>query len=113
MTTDPRSHLMDQLPQYESDKVVGALKMRAVLIKAGLGPGEDKGEYVLTFDDPGYEAAAYVVSADYVRKHNPQAGGYYVVYEDGYQSWSPAEAFEGGYIRIWQSRWSNARKGWE
>ena len=108
MTTDPRSHLMDQLPQYECHKVVGALKIKAVL-----GPVEDNGEYVLTFDDPGYEAAAYAVSADYVRKHNPQAGGYYVVYEDGYQSWSPAEAFEGGYIRIWQSRWSNARKGGE
>jgi hypothetical protein len=27
---------------------------------------------------------------------NP-VGGYYVVYEDGYTSWSPAEAFEGGY----------------
>lgn len=27
-------------------------------------------------------------------------GGYYVVYEDGFKSWSPAKAFEEGYTRI-------------
>lgn len=27
-------------------------------------------------------------------------GGYYVRYQDGYESWSPAEAFEEGYTRI-------------
>lgn len=27
-------------------------------------------------------------------------GGYYVRYEDGYESWSPAKAFEDGYTRI-------------
>lgn len=26
-------------------------------------------------------------------------GGYYVRYDDGYQSWSPAAAFEDGYTR--------------
>lgn len=29
-----------------------------------------------------------------------KVGGYYVVYEDGYESWSPAEAFEKGYTLI-------------
>jgi hypothetical protein len=33
-------------------------------------------------------------------KHNPQVGGYYVMYKDGYQSWSPASEFEDGYTRI-------------
>lgn len=28
------------------------------------------------------------------------SGGYYVRYQDGYESWSPAEAFETGYVRI-------------
>lgn len=27
-------------------------------------------------------------------------GGYYVRYEDGFESWSPAKAFEEGYTRI-------------
>lgn len=30
----------------------------------------------------------------------PPAGGFFVRYEDGYESWSPAGAFEGGYTRI-------------
>jgi hypothetical protein len=28
-----------------------------------------------------------------------QAGDYFVEYEDGYQSWSPKEIFERGYVR--------------
>jgi hypothetical protein len=48
--------------------------------------------------DLGY--VPFRVDAEYVRKHNPQAGGYYVVYQDGYKSFSPADAFEGGYTRI-------------
>lgn len=37
------------------------------------------------------------VDHEYMNKHRPFVGGYYVRYSDGYQSYSPAEAFEGGY----------------
>jgi hypothetical protein len=30
----------------------------------------------------------------------PIIGGYYVRYLDGYESWSPADAFEDGYTRV-------------
>jgi hypothetical protein len=33
-------------------------------------------------------------------KFDPKVGGYYVVYEDGYASYSPAEAFEAGYTEV-------------
>lgn len=33
-------------------------------------------------------------------KYKPQVGGYFVKYEDGYTSYSPAEAFEGGYTEL-------------
>ena len=33
-------------------------------------------------------------------KHQPTVGGYYVVYKDGYKSFSPADAFESGYTRV-------------
>lgn len=36
----------------------------------------------------------------WVVQHKAEAGGYYVVYEDGYQSFSPAKAFEEGYTRV-------------
>lgn len=53
---------------------------------------------IITPEEGGY--APFTVDAAYVRKHQPQVGGYYVVYEDGYKSFSPAAAFEGGYTRI-------------
>jgi len=38
-----------------------------------------------------------VVGREYLEKHGPQVGGYYVVYKDGYESYSPVDAFEDGY----------------
>ena len=38
-----------------------------------------------------------VVSKEYIDKHIPLKGGYYVKYADGYESFSPAKAFEEGY----------------
>ena len=40
------------------------------------------------------------VNIDYIEKHQPEAGGYWVRYDDGYESYSPATAFEAGYTRI-------------
>jgi hypothetical protein len=40
------------------------------------------------------------VSLEYMRKHKPFAGGYYVRYADGYESFSPPAAFETGYTRV-------------
>lgn len=37
------------------------------------------------------------VSPSWNEKHQPSIGGYYVLYEDGYESYSPAKAFEDGY----------------
>ncbi len=36
----------------------------------------------------------------WISKFEPKVGGYYVVYEDGYESYSPAKAFEEGYTRV-------------
>ena len=41
--------------------------------------------------DKGY--GVFTVGSKYMEKHNPEDGGYYVKYEDGYESYSPAEAF--------------------
>lgn len=40
------------------------------------------------------------VEPEWFTKHEPQAGGYYVVYQDGYRSFSPKDAFEQGYTLI-------------
>ncbi len=40
------------------------------------------------------------VDSKWVDRHSARVGGYYVVYEDGYASYSPQAAFEGGYTLI-------------
>lgn len=40
------------------------------------------------------------VRMSYWEKHQPKVGGYYVRYKDGYESYSPAEEFEEGYVPL-------------
>lgn len=80
-----------EMPVYQSFKKVHALKMARLY--RGLG-----GFLFFTPAEPGY--ADIKLDPQYVTKHDPQVGGYYVVYEDGYKSWSPAEAFENGYRQV-------------
>jgi hypothetical protein len=84
-----------EMPRYRSHKQVWALKIAAIKRD---GEGEDRetdGSAVITPVEIGY--APFKVSGEYMRKHTPEVGGYYVVYPDGYASWSPAGAFEDGY----------------
>lgn len=86
-----------EMPRYRCHKEVWALKIKDITDPTEPG-NESDGSRVLHFADGDY--APLRVPHDYVHKHKPQAGGYYVVYVDGYKSWSPAEAFESGYSRI-------------
>lgn len=86
-----------ELPRYKCHKEVWALKISAT--KDPTEPGnESDGSRILIFVEQPY--APLRVDREYVRKHNPHPGGYYVVYADGYRSFSPGEAFESGYTRI-------------
>lgn len=89
------------MPRYRCHKEVWALKIAKVERAAGDRPaGEDEsdGGVILTPEEKGF--APFRTEREYVTKHNPQVGGYFVVYEDGYKSWSPADVFEEGYTRI-------------
>ena len=90
-----------EMPRYQSHKKVWALKIKKIVFDADLAGEENRetdGSATITPDDEGY--APFKVDHDYCRKHQPKAGGYYVVYDGGYKSWSPADAFENGYIEI-------------
>lgn len=82
-----------EMPKYKCHKEVWALKIAS--IQEGT---QDKNSVLLVFNDEGY--APIAVDFDWYYKHKPVSGGYLVVYEDGYRSFSPAEAFEGGYTKI-------------
>lgn len=79
------------LPRYVCHKEVQALKIQSVRHM-------HDGRYQLHFAELGYEAID--VTSEWVDKHGPKPGSYYVVYKDGYASVSPARAFEEGYTAV-------------
>ena len=78
------------LPRYRSHKIVEGFKIDeiAVLVSGGAVLASVPPEHVVKVD------------AAYVEKHEPEVGGYYVRYKGGYESWSPADAFEDGYTPV-------------
>ena len=86
------------MPKYKCYKEVWALKIKEIKRD---GEGENRetdGSAILGFEESGQDACK--VDSDFMFKHKPEVGGYYVVYKDGYRSFSPAEAFETGYEKI-------------
>lgn len=79
-----------QMPSYISHKRVWALKIKKV------GVDEDGQGVVLHFERPGFAPRAFTAS-QLERKPEPQAGMYFVQYDGGYFSFSPADVFEDGY----------------
>ncbi|HAZ3479048.1 TPA: hypothetical protein J1X14_003519 [Escherichia coli] len=91
-----------EMPRYQCHKKVWALKISLVDHKpnpdnTGKSGASSYGA-ILHPEDKSY--APFDVSPEFIGKHKPTDGGYFVVYEDGYQSYSPAEAFESGYAKI-------------
>lgn len=84
------NQFLRQLPRYRCHKEVSALKIADIV--------PNPRGYELHFEDQRF--APHQVSEEWVGKHWPQPGWYFVVYEDGYQSCSPAQAFESGYALI-------------
>ena len=80
---------MSDFPIYLCHKRVRAAKLYDVK-----RPSVDGADTVLTF--AGMFPDRYVDAA-WVAKHSPQPGDYIVIYEDGYESISPAGVFEAGY----------------
>lgn len=81
------------LPKYKSHKTVAAAKI--------IGLEDD--DTVLVLEITGQaEPSRVIMSVDWLVRNKPVVGGYYVVYNDGYASFSPAKAFEEGYTALAQ-----------
>ena len=82
-----------EMPKYQSHKKVWALKIAAIEFN------EDGSAKIAPKDD-GY--APFDTKPDFRPKFHGSEDdlGYYVVYADGYASWSPTKVFEEGYTRI-------------
>lgn len=79
------------MPRYQSHKIVGALRIAAVSGQTVTFEPATIGLKTFFFDP--FEAAP-----EMFLRYTPTAGDYYVVYEDGYDSFSPRKAFEEGYV---------------
>lgn len=98
-----------EMPKYLCHKEVHALKI-AKIVHDGEGDDcESDGTAMIIPADEGY--SPFKVDFAYMSKHKPVAGGYFIVYEDGYKSFSPAEAFESGYSVMKIRQKSNPIKG--
>lgn len=82
---------MKGLPRYKSHKIVAAAKIIGI---------EDKLTLLLAVPGADEKGSPTLMTVDWITRHKPQVGGYYVVYDDGYGSYSPAKAFEEGYKPI-------------
>ena len=84
---------MIELPRYKSHKIVRALSIAAIQVhedgSATITPS--LAAYTPFKTQPGWGSERY--------KGHAGDKGYYVVYEDGYASWSPTRAFEDGYTK--------------
>ncbi len=85
-----------EMPQYKCHKEVWALKIKDIAHDTAVSGGPNAA--TITPEGEGY--GPFIVDAAYMAKHKPVVGGYYVIYKDGYKSFSPAKAFEGGYTRM-------------
>lgn len=82
-----------ELPLYDCHKQVRASKIGSIVSHDGIGASLN------CTDADGY-AHVIEVTQEYLSKNKPQVGGYYVLYIDGYHSYSPAKAFEEGYTLV-------------
>ena len=86
-----------QLPRWQSHKKVWADKIIAQVASCAV----DGANRIETWK---LASGAEVVTGGNLRSRVPSGqnpvGGYYVRYDDGFESWSPAQAFEEGYTKI-------------
>ena len=93
MSSNDLARSIHEIPRYQSHKVVRAAKIIGVK-QVGAGKGA-----ILGLDCD----ISVGVNEEWLFKHSPYVGGYFVVYEDGYQSFSPADALDNGYFRLYDN----------
>lgn len=82
-----------ELPEYVCHKRVRAAKITGIFIDSQAHLGGAKLHFEGGVD-------SVIVPEVYMLKHAPTIGGYFVQYEDGYQSFSPGYSFEVGYTKV-------------
>lgn len=104
---DNASPAASELPRYKCHKEVWALKIARLELRDNPNTEDPKAEFGymagtlwLHPADEGYAPFPLPSAWREQWQRKADAGGYYVVYEDGYTSYSPAAPFEAGYAPV-------------
>ena len=76
-----------EMPKYKSHKVALVLKIGNIAFNRDSENALNRDGANIFAEEEGY--GWFSVDAEYVKKHNPKIGGYYIVYKDGHISYSP------------------------
>lgn len=82
-----------ELPVYKSHKTVRALEIATI---NRMTPGK----VILSFVDKSYASLTFDENDLLFARYAPIQRDFYVVYEDGYKSFSPSKAFLDGYTKL-------------
>ena len=83
------SETQQEMPKYACHKQVHALKIKEIV-------SNPNNSIDIFFEEEGF-ASVNMEEADHQKKPDAEAGWYFVVYRDGYTSFSPGSEFEDGY----------------
>lgn len=83
------------MKKYQSHKIVSAARITSVSGNWATADNPFGGTRIITLEN-GVDVSIVGLS----QFDRAEAGGYYVLYPDGYSSFSPADAFEAGYTEI-------------
>jgi hypothetical protein len=81
-----------EIPLYKCHKEVRAAKITEIQSHESNGVGS----HTMVFGDI---SGSKFLTDEWKARHNPEVGGYFVLYADGYTSYSPEAAFEEGYSK--------------
>lgn len=81
------------LPKYKSHKIIEAVKINSI-------EWGGYGSAVIQYSGGQHKTEYRYLEKYYGDERYPIDLGYYVRYEDGYESWSPTKAFEEGYTKV-------------
>ena len=98
-TTDHQTFLLTILTRYQSNKIAAAKIVRII-------EGLDNSVGLICVSPDNRELTEIDIGPSWIARHAPDGnihnfvGGYFVRYEDGYESWSPGDTFEKGNTAI-------------
>lgn len=93
--------LFNRLPRYECYKIVRAAPILSFnQSPTGDGADTDNNEPFVLVDLGGDNVMAIPVPVSFFSRGLPVVGDVFVLYADGYKSFSPKKAFEEGYKRL-------------